>query len=153
MLLQDFIQHNRYANAYRLYYLSNSERLRDLLKERATSDLKLLNSYLTEFKKDTKPRVGDYIVLPNETTQRITVLHRSSGKLQANDIQGSFYLGNGYISFSGTCGMDMYEIQTLQPTGKTKEGWVWTFSQNNRTANNAVYAALPFRIFRLITHE
>jgi hypothetical protein len=60
---------------------------------------------------------------------------------------GSFYLGQSYVSFSGSLNQGV-EPQTLTDTGRRMLGSVWFFHHDHRMAHNGVDTEIPFRIYR-----
>lgn len=74
----------------RRHYLQNSE----ILKKR-----------IQIYNKEVGPRVGDWIDFPDGSQKRIA--HNWGDKYQPTMYKGdtgSFYFGNGYVSYSGSLG-------------------------------------------------
>jgi len=118
------------------------QRDRDILRKR----VKLLN-------KRKGPRVGDYLRLPDGKITRITYIWSNSDgspySIQAGGGNYGYYLGDGYVSYSG--GLDpgfKMSKYTIKRSG-TKPGHVWFFHNDWREADNSVNAVVRFRVFSL----
>jgi hypothetical protein len=60
---------------------------------------------------------------------------------------GSFYLGDGYMSFSGSLYTSV-PIETLTLIeGTRREAWAWFFHHDHRTAHNSVHVCVPVRVW------
>jgi len=117
----------------------HSERDFDLLAER----IKKLN------KRDGRPRLGDFVIMPDESIRRFT--HDWTDSLQTTIRQGtdsSFYFSpNGFCDFSGSLDSSL-PIERLEETTATRLGRVWFFSNNVARMHNAVRAQVSFRAYR-----
>jgi len=92
-------------------------------------------------------RVGDFVIMPDGDTRRFT--HDWHDGLQTTlpkTIDGSFYLGQGFISFSGGLDPIIPRIHLLD-IGKTELGRVWFFHHNEQRAHNAVHPWMKCRVF------
>lgn len=84
-------------------------------------DVELATQYLKHWNAILKPRVGDYIIMPDGTYERFsydwdTGLQTSPG--------GSFHLGDGYASFSG--GLNpVIPNESILPTDLKMVGDFW----------------------------
>ena len=100
---------------------------------------------------DTGPRIGDFVIphcsfaTGKERTERIAHDWGDLGVQTAPG--GSFYLGEGFVSFSGALN-PMISTALLDPTGEIREGWFWFFSRDLRKARNGVKAQAPCRVYR-----
>lgn len=97
------------------------------------------------------PRVGDFVRFADGTERRISHLWTEmedwgmEDNAQTSD-GGSFYLGHGYVSFSGS----LYggtPINKLRLANDKKLGSVWFFHHDYARAHNGVDAEIPFRIY------
>lgn len=97
------------------------------------------------------PRCGDYIRFADGVERRISYLWTEmedwgmEDNAQTSD-DGSFYLGNGYVSFSGS----LYggtPIKKLRLTEDKKLGPVWFFHHDYYRAHNGIHTTLPFRVY------
>jgi len=97
-----------------------------------------------------QPRVGDFIKHLNGKVTRVT--HVWHDCLQAGGGDGSFYLGEGYISYSG--GLDLpIPLKSVVLTIGKRKGWIWFFSEDHRAAHNGVDFEMDFRVFQEIKPE
>lgn len=115
-------------------------------------DQAILAESVAALDQDDRPRVGDWIDFPDGTSRRVSYLWCDEfGEPLANGVQtsagGSWYLGHGYCSFSGSLftGVD---VSTLELTDETRDGSVWFFHHGFRMAHNGVGAAVAFRVYR-----
>lgn len=95
------------------------------------------------------PRVGDYVIFLDGTERRISHIWgdgQSTDSVQTSD-GGSYYLGNGYVSMSGSLYSGV-KPETLMDTGEKRDGSVWFFHHDYATAGGRVYTTMPFRVFR-----
>lgn len=98
---------------------------------------------------DTRPRVGDFVHFADGAERRISYIWRdetgAAFSIQTSD-GGSWYLGNGYVSFSGSLHPGI-EPGALRPTGESKVGAVWFFNHDQARAHNGVDTYATFRVF------
>lgn len=89
-------------------------------------------------------RVGDYLQY-KDVLVRFSYDHGES--LQTSE-GGSFYLGKGYLSYSGglNSGIDR---DKLEDTGVTKKGVVWFFDKDIWGAGRGVNFEMEFRVFKI----
>lgn len=95
------------------------------------------------------PRVGDFVRFADGTLRRCSY-HWSDdagwdGGMQTSD-HGSYYLGEGYVSMSGSL-HPCVPTDSLKQTDETHAGAVWIFHHDIRRAGGAVHFELPFRVF------
>lgn len=95
------------------------------------------------------PRVGDYVRFADGTLRRCSY-HWSDdagwdGGMQTSD-GGSFYLGEGYVSMSGSL-YSCVPTDSLKPTDETRPGSVWIFNHDMHRAHNGFNFEIPFRVF------
>lgn len=122
----------------------------DKIQERhikmAQNNLAILKDRIEQYDKIEGPRVGDYLELPFGMFTRFT--HAWDDGIQIGGGSGSYYLGNGHISYSG--GLDpSIEYEFLKPTDKKKDGMVWFFHENSAGGGRGVHFYMPFRVFTL----
>ena len=112
-------------------------------------DREMIDRYMAALDARTGPREGDFVVFAGGTTRRLSHIWTfDSGApefIQTSD-GGSFYLGDGYVSFSGGLHPGL-RADLFRPTGTTRLGWAWTFHHNQHRASNAVHFRVPFRLF------
>ena len=93
------------------------------------------------------PRVGDYVRFADGVERRISY---DWGVVGMDGIQtssgGSFYLGNGYVSMSGSL-FGSVGVETLTLTDETRDGSVWFFHHDYHSAHNGVDATVSFRVY------
>ena len=97
------------------------------------------------------PRVGDYVDFADGITRRVSHVWDvadwgDTAGVQTSD-GGSFYLGNGYVSFSGGLYRSV-NMGTLTDTGEVRPGRVWIFHHDWAMADNGVDVTIPFRVYR-----
>jgi hypothetical protein len=113
-------------------------------------DTEILAQRIYAFEQVTGPRVGDYVRFADDVTRRISYIWRDEHD-QAFNVQtsdgGSFYLGNGYVSFSGGL-YDGVEPSSLSGGDRKMLGSVWFFHHDQHMAHNGVDAEIPFRLYR-----
>ena len=96
-------------------------------------------------------RVGDYVRLPGGTHTRITHTWQDR-KGQPSTVQtggspgGQYYLGDGYISYSGELDPGVHASR-LRLLDYTMRGSVWFFKENWPRANGGINYAMDFRVF------
>lgn len=92
------------------------------------------------------PRVGDYLKLPYGIYTRFT--YDWGDKIQTGGGNG-FYLGNGYISYSGSLdsGVKKSDIKQIL---EIKIGSVWFFNNDVKVAHNGHDTKMMFRVFEPI---
>lgn len=99
--------------------------------------------------------VGDFVRFADGIARRVSYIMTESGDDVANSkpewIQtsdsGSFYLGDGYVSFSGSLYVGV-PFASLVDTGDTFDGRVWFFHHDFAMADNGVECSTKFRIWR-----
>ena len=107
---------------------------------------------LDVYNKKKGVRVGDYITDDKGNYTRVTYIWRNEKdvplRIQTGGNSGSYYLGKGYISYSGSLdsGYEPQEISKL-PVGK-KKGDFWTFKNNLSGADRGISASSDFRVFK-----
>lgn len=120
------------------------------LASMAERDIQMFEERIAAFNKVSGPRVGDYLQLWDGSYTRFT--HAWDDGIQTGGGGGSYYIGNGYLSYSG--GLDpSVRYSLIQPTEETKTGTVWAFHNDHRKAHNGVYYQLEFRVFKLKPFE
>lgn len=113
----------------------------------AKKNLELLAERVAAFDKREGPRVGDYLSLPHGIMTRFT--HDWEDSLQIGGGSGSYYLGNGYLSYSG--GLDpSIEKKYMVLTDKKEDGMVWFFHEGSSGGGRGVHFYIPFRVFKLV---
>lgn len=112
-------------------------------------DLEILKRREQMLNERTGPRVGDWVYLKGENEPRrftydwgdsIQVGH-STGEC------GSFYLGEGYVSYSGSLDPSVSK-DSLVELDETRPGNVWFFHHDHMSAHNGVNHTMAFRVFK-----
>lgn len=99
------------------------------------------------------PREGDYVRFADGTERRVSHVWPAdwgSNTIQTSD-GGSWYLGNGYCSFSGSLYTGV-PPESLTLTDETRAGSVWIFHHDYACAGNGVPVSIPFRVYQC-SHE
>lgn len=109
-----------------------------------------INEKLKRWNQESKlaPRAGDFLLLPNGTYFRFTVViqYKDQIHLQASH-GGSFYFSYGYMDMSGTCG-DKIDIESIELTDEEKLGSCWIFDREVARAHNGVHLKVPCRVWK-----
>ena len=108
----------------------------------------IFKSRVEQYDKIEGIRVGDWVRFPDGTMNRVTHIWdvEPERQIQTGGNGCGFYLGDGYISYSGGLDPAVPESKfTLVP--ETKLGWVWFFKKNYRAAHNGIDYEMPFRVF------
>ena len=115
---------------------------RDELDER---DRTILDERVAAFDADTSVRVGDYVRHADGVVRQVAHIWGDDGPVQTCD-GGSFYLGNGYLSMSGSLyhGVSM---NTLKVTEETRPAYVWFFHHDWHTAGNSTTIPIAVRVW------
>lgn len=96
------------------------------------------------------PRDGDFVSFADNVTRRISYIWRDENgtplSIQTSD-GGSYYLGNGYVSMSGSLYSGV-KPDTLTQSEEQRNGSIWFFHHDWWTAGNGIDAIMPFRVFR-----
>ena len=89
------------------------------------------------------PRVGDFIEFSDGIVEQFS--YDWGDSIQSSE-GGSFYLGKGYVSFSGALNTAIPKDK-VSDSGRTKLGKFWFFHHDDMTAHNGVYVNVACRIF------
>lgn len=89
------------------------------------------------------PRCGDYVRFTCGTIMRISHLYPDAFQVSAG---GSWYLGDGYVSFSGGLFRGA-PLDTLTRLDETKDGRCWFFHRDLWAAGNGLDTLVPFRVY------
>ena len=96
------------------------------------------------------PREGDYVIFADGTERRVSFVTPLEWLPECDSVQtsdgGSWYLGEGYCSFSGGLYRGV-KRDTLTLTDETRAGSCWFFHHNHRMAHNGVEVLIPFRVY------
>lgn len=122
----------------------------DFKRERALDerDTKLLQDKI-DLRDSRKifPQVGDFVIFPCGTRTRIAY-EWGPDIVQLDDrAGGSYYLGDGYASWSGAGGPTIKTAE-LEHTG-TEDGNFWFFSHEYATAGGGVYVQAPCNVYKI----
>lgn len=119
--------------------------------QRDERDDAILNERVRSYEQIAGPRVGDFIDFANGETRRISHVWDADwhddgiARLQTSKEGIGFYLGNGYVSFSGSLYTSL-RADTLTPK-EMRHGLVWIFHHDLHRAGGAVHAKVQFRVF------
>jgi hypothetical protein len=142
-LLRIIKGNNKYLIDYRHTYFSN-------VIKAAQKDLKMFRERMLEYDKSPsdKPRVGDFIWMgKKQGWMRFAYDWAPHGGIQIC-YDGSFYLGNGYCSMSGSLEPSI-DHSRIVPTDQTKLGRCWAPHNGYLEGGSGIYMKMPFRVFRL----
>jgi hypothetical protein len=122
------------------------ERIKDAHREENEA---ILATRIYSLNQRPGPRCGDWLDLPDGTSARIA--HHWGDAVQpstGNGDTGSFYLGDGFLSYSGSLEGSV-AIDRLQFDGEYRSGRLWFFSQDHHRAHNGVDFTAQFRVYRV----
>lgn len=98
----------------------------------------------------TRPMVGDFAMMPDGAVKRIShIWDFGDGTTSIQTSKGgSFYLGDGYVSFSGGLdpGIDGNRFRDL---GYRQHGSCWFFRDDFWGAGRGLDVVAPFRVWRV----
>ncbi len=104
---------------------------------------------------NTQPVVGDWVIF-NDCERRISHIWKydenaevdpvTDWGIQTSSPHGSYYLGEGYVSFSGGLYMSI-KGKLLEPTDTTKDAPVWFFNRDWSGAGRGVHFQTPFKVW------
>jgi hypothetical protein len=125
--------------------LTRIEHRTEQLKNTALDDRDqaILSARVAAFDPTEGPREGDYVDFADGVTRWISYVWPND--VQTSD-DGSFYLGDGYMSFSGALYMPV-PTKTLTLTETTREASAWFFHHDHRTAHNGVDVRVSMRVW------
>lgn len=114
-------------------------------------DAAILANRVDELTSQAGPRCGDYVRFADGTERRISHLWTEMDEIGLDDVaqtsdSGSWYLGHGYTSFSGSLHPGT-PIAGLRLTSEQKPGSCWFFRHDHHTAHNGVNVEIPFRVY------
>ena len=113
-------------------------------------DRQLLKSRCESLNADEEIHEGDYVRFADGVERRVSFVTPSEWLPDIDSVQtsegGSWYLGDGYCSFSGSLHLGVRR-ETLTLTEETKLGRVWFFHHDHARASNGVEVAIPFRVY------
>lgn len=99
------------------------------------------------------PREGDWVDFADGTSRRVSHVWGAEWDSEAGCLSGvqtssggSFYLGYGRVSFSGSL-YPLVPMGSLTLTGDTRPGDVWIFHHDHHTAHNGIDAEIGFRVY------
>ena len=118
-------------------------------------DTAILAERIRALDAEPDPRCGDYVRFGDGTERRISHLWILTeqeaadfdfpSQAQTSD-DGSWYLGVGYTSFSGSLYMGT-PLAGLRLMDETRLGSCWFFHHDHRTAHNGVDVEIPLRVY------
>lgn len=107
-------------------------------------DRAIVAQRLAKFNLRLGPREGDFVAFADGVVRRIS--HDWGDSYQTSD-GGSWYLGEGNTSFSGSL-FSSVPGDTLTETGERRKGSVWIFHHDDWRAHNGVHTSVSFRVFK-----
>jgi hypothetical protein len=102
---------------------------------------------LHRYNRDQSPRVGDYVIMPTGEYQRFS--YKWDDIIQTCH-SGSFYLGNGYSSMSGSLEPGI-KLDELVLTQEKREGCFWFFHHDWSCAHNGIGIKTKLRVYKVVT--
>jgi hypothetical protein len=100
------------------------------------------------------PRCGDYLRMPDGELLRVAHvfpadwedMHGVQPNCPRHGGEGSFYLGRGYVSYSGSLDPRI-DQDRLTLSDETRNGSAWFFHHDHMQAHNGVTVSIPFRVY------
>ena len=94
------------------------------------------------------PRVGDFCIFPDGTVTRFTHDWGDSIQTMSLNFAGSFYLGYGYVSYSG--GLDpSIPKSKIKELDEKRDGSFWLFHHDHHIAHNDISFLAPCRVYKI----
>jgi len=106
----------------------------------------ILKFRLEQWNKIEGIRVGDYLQLEEEEKPR-RVAHNWGDGVQPSIGNGSLYLGNGYMSYSGSLDKTIPN-ENLVLTSDIKDGDCWFFDKDRAGAGRGINFTVPCRVWK-----
>lgn len=133
-----------YTNDGNLYPRTEVDQPADLavLDDR---NLEILRRNLEALDKHDGPRVGDFVEFADGVVRRFSHDWDEYG-LQTSD-GGSWHLGNGFLSFSGSLHPTVSR-ETLTRADEIRSGSAWIWHHDWSGASRGVDVTIPLRVFR-----
>jgi hypothetical protein len=122
----------------------NSESQRSIHRLDAR-DQAIVQARAVAFAAHTKPQTGDFIEFADGITRRIAHVWFDEN-IQTTD-GGSFYLGMGYVSYSGSLYQSIPATAVRLLQDKQINGRFWFFHHDYHTAHNGVDFVIPCRVW------
>jgi hypothetical protein len=123
--------------------------LPETAEEHSQRDFDLLAERVRKLNKREGPRVGDFVIMPDETIRRFT--HDWTDSLQTTirqNAQGNVHLNQGgFCEFAGSLDSSL-PIECIEETTETRLGRVWFFSNNIAKMHHAVHGLVSFRVYQ-----
>lgn len=95
--------------------------------------------------------VGDFVIFRDGTERRVSYVWvwDLDGKIESvqTSTDGSFYLGDGFVSFSGSL-FHGIPFDRFTDTGERRDGRVWFFHHDYHQAHSGVDTTTSFRVWR-----
>ena len=95
-----------------------------------------------------RPVLGDYLILPGKSLRRVAHIWGDTQMQLASEGFGSFYLGDGYVEFSGTLEPTIEERYEL--TGEYERGEYWFFHNGEIGPDRGVHFETNIPVWRVI---
>lgn len=92
------------------------------------------------------PQVGDWVSFADATMRRIAYIWPDSFQTAEG---GSYYLGQGYTSYSGSL-FGSLPLESLTWTNRKQDGPAWFFHHDHAQAHNGVDVVAPFRVWECL---
>jgi hypothetical protein len=109
-------------------------------------DQQIAIARLKAFDQDPTPRMGDYVIMPDGSYERFC--HDWYTEIQTC-YYGSFYLGNGYASMSGSLNHGI-PYENIEITMEQRPGDFWFFHHDYQTAHYGIGVKALCRVYRVI---
>jgi hypothetical protein len=109
-------------------------------------DYEIAGNRLAAWDERTGPRVGDFVIMPDGTTERFS--HDWGEDIQTC-FHGSFHLGDGYASMSGSLNAAIPKDKIID-TGFKAPGRFWFFHHDYWTAHHGVGLVADCRVYQYI---
>ena len=118
------------------------------MEQKDGKDYEILDHRLSKWNENKGPRVGDWCLMLDGTERRFT--HDWGDSIQTTYSKqggGSFYLGDGYMSYSGSLDPAIQK-DCFQLTRETRNARVWFFHHDFWGAGRGVEFTVPCRVYQ-----
>ena len=103
------------------------------------------------FLKDNRLKQGVFLKMPDGEYLRITH-YFGDGVQTAKEFEGSYYLGEGTMSYSGSLD-PIIKTENIRPTNETKIGHCWFFADRHSGGAKGIQCEILCPVFELIESE
>lgn len=119
----------------------------DLNESQFIRQYNILAKCLTKFNTFDGPRMGDFVLMPDNTYRRFCADWDTEIQITPAETSGSFCINSGYCDYSGTL-EPCIPKDKLRFIHEYKLGRVWFFLNGVPAAHCGIDAEIPCRVFK-----